>query len=188
MDQARRVCTEATADGPERGGCPGNRPARLRRRVPLRSMAACSMVVLAMVVAGCSSKTSTSNASSSTTAASSTTSYPAGKEQVCQARDQLKASVDALAKPSTLTGGASSIKAAADTVQNNLTDLKTAAKQDYEAPVAAVQTSLQDLQTAAGNLGNGNAAQNLQAVSTAITSVGTASSDLFTQLKASCGS
>ncbi len=58
-----------------------------RRAKPfsLRSVVVCSMAVLAMAVAGCSSKASTTSASTSTTVASTSTSYPADKEQLCAA-------------------------------------------------------------------------------------------------------
>ncbi len=154
---------------------------------------------LAVALAACSSSTSPSTSSS--TAASSTaastvsssgssgsTSYPAGKEQVCQARDQLKTSISALTNPSLLVGGAAAIKAAVDQVQTDLSSLVSAGTQDYEPQVNAMRSSLQELQTAVGNLGNGNMTENLQAVGRAIAATGTASGDLFTQLKAACGS
>jgi len=39
-----------------------------------------------------------------------------------------------------------------------------------------------------GNLGNGNVTHNMQAVDAAIAATGTAAADLFTRLKATCGS
>jgi hypothetical protein len=171
-----------------------NRGEGRHRTVPRRCsegrvIATCVAVVLLVAVVGCSSKSSTSASSTSTTAgSSSSTTYPTGKEQVCQARDQLKSSVTALTKPTLLAGGATSIKAAADKVKSDLTDLKAAVKDDYKPPVDAVQTSVDDLETAAGALGNGDVTQNLKAVGTAIATVGTTTSDLFTQLKTACGS
>lgn len=116
------------------------------------------------------------------------TSYPAGKEQVCQARDQLKTSTTALTNPSLLTGGSTAIKAAVDQVQTDLTAVAAAGKQDYQPQVTAMQSSLQQLQTAVGNLGNGSASENLKTIGTAIAATGTAAGDLFTQLKTACGS
>ena len=158
-------------------------------RVSLRSMAVGSMVLI-MAVAGCSSKASTTSASdtSSTTAASTATTYPAGKEQLCAARDQLKASLTALTKPSLLIGGTTSIKTAIDQVQTDADAVKAAAKQDYQPQVNTLESSLQDLRTAAGNLGTGSVTKNLQTVGTDIAKVGTAAEALFTQLKTSCGS
>jgi len=168
---------------------------------------------LAVAVAGCgsgttpSTTTSTSTAGSPSSASASTagssgsasasasmagsagsTSYPAGKEQVCQARDQLKTSTTALTNPSLLTGGSTAIKAAVDQVQTDLTAVAAAGKQDYQPQVTAMQSSLQQLQTAVGNLGNGSASENLKTIGTAIAATGTAAGDLFTQLKTACGS
>ncbi len=148
------------------------------------------LAIAALSVAGCSSKSGSSDASASSTTAETVTSstYPSGKEAVCQARDQLKTSVTALTKPALLTGGSAAIKAAVDQVQTDLDALKAAAKTDYQPQVDAVQASVKQLQTDAGNLGNGSVGQNLTTVGTDIAAVGTASTDLFTLLKTSCGS
>jgi ABC-type Fe3+-hydroxamate transport system substrate-binding protein len=159
-------------------------------------MAGAAAVALAVVLAGCSSGTSPSTSSSATSSSSSSassavsgsTGYPAGKEQVCQARDQLKTSISALTNPTLLVGGADAIKAAVTQVQTDLGGIVAAGKQDYEPQVTAVQSSLDQLQTAVGNLGNGNVTQNIQAVGAAIAATGTAAADLFSQLKTTCGS
>lgn len=174
-----------------------------------------ALVVVVVAVAGCSSSdtnpttpsTSTSVSSAvsassspssrpqtagspSSTHASSTgsASYPAGKEQVCQARDQLTTSIGALTNTSLLTGGTNGIKAAVEQVQNDLTAFTTAAGQDYQPQVNALKSSLQQLQTTTGNLQDDNLAGNLQTLGTGIAAVATAATDLFTQLKAACGS
>ena len=148
------------------------------------------LAMAALSVAGCSSKSGSSATSTTSTTAEPATSstYPAGKEDVCQARDQLKTSVTALTKPALLTGGSAAIKAAVDQVQTDLDALKAAAKTDYQPQVDALQASIKQLQTDAGNLGNGSVGQNLTTVGTDIAAVGTSSTDLFTQLKTSCGS
>jgi hypothetical protein len=148
------------------------------------------VAIAALAVAGCSSKSGSTAASTTSTTAQPATSstYPAGKEAVCQARDQLKTSITALTKPALLTGGSAAIKTAVDQVQTDLDGLKSAAKTDYQPQVDALQTSVKQLQTDAGNLGNGSIGQNLTTVGTDIAAVGTASTDLFTQLKTSCGS
>jgi hypothetical protein len=154
----------------------------------------CSTAVLALAVVGCGSSTPKSAPAPSTASSAppasggSSTTYPAGKEQVCQARDQLKTSVAALTKPSLLVGGTTAIKAAIDQIQTDLTALKAAAKQDYGPQVDAVQTDLQQLQTTVGNLGAGDLAKNLPAVGSAISKVGTSSQALFSTLQAACGS
>ena len=165
------------------------------RAIPGAAMAGAVAVTLAVVLAGCSTSTSPSTSSSSTTssavassAASGSTSYPAGKEEICGARDQLKTSVTALTNPTMLVGGADAIKAAVGQVQTDLNAVVAAGKQDYEPQVTAMQSSLDQLQTAVGDLGNGSVTQNMQAVGTAIASTGTAAANLFTQLKTACGS
>ena len=142
--------------------------------------------------------TSTSSASSAKSAAgtgtgtgtgtSSSTSYPAGKEQICQARDQLKTSITSLTDQGLLTAGTTAIKASVQQVQTDFDAVKTAAKQDYNSQVTDMQDALQQLQTAVGNLGNGDAAANLLAVGKAVTATAAAAEDLFTQLKTACGS
>ena len=170
------------------------------RRHRIRCVAVSAMVAaLAIALAGCSSSTtstSTSTSTGTTPSASSTSpassgtpsSYPAGKEQLCQARDQLKTSVASLTNPSLLQQGAAVIKAAVDQVQTDLNAVVAAGTQDYQPQVTALQSALQQLQSATGNLGNGNVSQNLQAVGTAIAATGTAAADLFGQLQATCGS
>ena len=173
--------------------------ARRPRAIPRFAMAGAVAVTLAVVLAGCSSNTSPSTSSSSaassssasssaSSAASGSTSYPAGKEEICGARDQLKTSIDALTKPALLLGGTDAIKAAVTQVQTDVSAVVAAGKQDYAPQVNALQTSVESLQTAVGNLGSGSVATNIQAVGTAIAATGTAASDLFTQLKAACGS
>ena len=173
--------------------------ARRSRAVPRVAMASAVAVTLAVVLAGCSSNTSPSTSSSSaassssasspaSSAASGSTSYPAGKEEICGARDQLKTSIDALTKPALLLGGTDAIKAAVTQVQTDVSAVVAAGKQDYAPQVNALQTSVESLQTAVGNLGSGSVATNMQAVGTAIATTGMAASDLFTQLKAACGS
>jgi len=171
------------------------------RRHRICCVAVSAMVAaLAIALAGCSSSTtpstSTSTSTGTTPSASSTSpassgtpsSYPAGKEQLCQARDQLKTSVASLTNPSLLQQGTVVIKAAVDQVQTDLNAVVAAGTQDYQPQVTALQSALQQLQSATGNLGNGNVSQNLQAVGTAIAATGTAAADLFGQLQATCGS
>lgn len=171
----------------------------------LRSLSVATVLaMLAAVAAGCgsgatsgasssssaaaSSSAATSSATSSSTATAASTSYPAGKEDICQARDQLKTSITDLTNTQVAAEGTNAIKAAVDQVQTDLDAVKAAAKDDYQAQVTAVQSALQQLQAAVTNLGSGDAAANLRAVSTAIAATGTASETLFTQLKTACGS
>ncbi|HEY5149447.1 MAG TPA: hypothetical protein VIJ23_06440 [Mycobacterium sp.] len=151
------------------------------------STAASASSVLSPSSSSSSRPTTSGSASSTPASTAGSTSYPADKEQVCQARDQLQTSVGALTNTSLLTGGTSGIKAAVDQVQNDLTAFATAAGQNYQPQVNALQTSLQQLQTTTGNLQDGNLAANLQTLGSGIASVATAATDLFTQLQADCG-
>jgi len=154
--------------------------------------------LLAVAVAGCASGTTPASSSSPSSIASSSASpttktsispsYPAGKEQICQARDQLKTSITTLTDQKLLTAGTTAIKASVDQVQSDFDAVKVAGKQDYQAQVSDMQDALQQLQTAVGDLGNGETASNLRAVGTAITATGAAAEDLFTQLKTTCDS
>ena len=211
---ARNDQPSASAKGRPTGGSRSHR-GRVRGRV---CSVGAVLAVLAAAVAGCgssatptSSSSVTSTGSSSLAAASSASSasstpsarsssssasseisssvsYPAGKEQICQARDQLRTSITALTDQGLLAAGTTAIKASVDQVQTDFDAVKTAAKQDYHAQVTDMQDALQQLQTAVGNLGNGDAAANLLAVGKAVTATGAAAEDLFTQLKTACGS
>ena len=169
-----------------------------RRRVQARiSGIGVALTLLAVAVAGCASNTPSSSSSSSSIASSSasstpkssiSTSYPPGKEQICQARDQLRTSISTLTDQSLLAAGTTGIKSAVDKVQSDFEAVKVAGKQDYQAQVSDMQDALQQLQTAVGDLGNGESAENLRAVGTAVTATGAAAEDLFTQLKTACDS
>ena len=202
------TCTGDTAqpDGaiaPYRHPVPGGRsPGRTIRSVGVGAV----LVLLAGTTVACGSGTTTTTttpaaasssaapgtsspaAASSKAATSGSTSYPAGKEQICQARDQLKTSITALTDQGLLTAGTTAIKASVQQVQTNFDAVKAAAKEDYHSQVTDMQDALQQLQTAAGNLGNGDAAANLVAVGKAVTATAAAAEDLFTQLKTACGS
>ncbi len=169
-------------------------PATARRRVRATPIAVGAVVAILALTTGCSASTTPSTTSTPTSAAASAAASsnsandPAGKEQVCAARDQLKTSVAALTDASLLTGGTTGIKAAVAQVQTNLTAVKTAGKETYATDVDAMQSAVDQLKAAAGELGNGNATENLQSVGTAIAATGVAAEKLFTKLKTACGS
>jgi hypothetical protein len=164
-------------------------PDRGRRspgRLGMRLLGVAAVLSLLAAVAGCGSGATTTSSSSPSAATSSmaptsgSTSYPAG--------DQLRTSITDLTNTQLVAEGTNAIKAGVDQVQTDFDAVKAAAKDDYQAPVAAVQSALQDLQTAVANLGSGDATENLRAVGAAITTTGAASESLFTQLKTACGS
>jgi len=167
-------------------------PATARRRVRATPIAVGAVVAILALTTGCSASTTPTTTASTPTSAASTVSSSAddsaGKEQICAARDGLKTSVAALTNASLLTGGTNGIKAAVAQVQTDLAAVKTAGAQTYATEVDAMQSAVDQLQTAAGELGNGNAAENLQSVGTAIAATGVAAEKLFTKLKTACGS
>ena len=167
--------------------------ATARRRVRATPIAVGVVVAILALTTGCSSSTSPSTTTSTSTSAaasssSSSANDPAGKEEVCAARDQLKTSVAALTDATLLTGGTAGIKAAVAQVQTDRAAVKTAGKETYATEVDAMQSAVDQLETAAGELGNGNAAENLQSVGSAIAVTGVAAEKLFTKLKTACGS
>jgi len=187
----------ATAIAPHRHPLPGRRsPGRTIRAAGIGAV----LILLVGTTAACGSGTTTTtttsaaaslsspSSASSVAATSGSTSYPAGKEQICQARNQLRTSVTALTDLTLLASGTTAIKAAVEQVQTDLDAVKAAGKQDYQTQVTAMQSALQQLQAAVDKMGDGSATENIQAVGTAITATGAAAEDLFTQLKTACGS
>ena len=143
------------------------------------------VAVVAVALGGCSSSNKSTASGSSTTVAHN---YPAGKEQVCKARDQLKTSVEDLTNPTLLTSGSSAIKSAVTNVQDNLKNLEKAAKEDYKPQVQDVQNAVKDLQSSVENRGNNSITSNLQNIGNAISKVGSTSSALLSKLNTDCGS
>jgi hypothetical protein len=161
------------------------------RRVALRSVPALIVLILLAALGGCGStttpttSTSASSASSALSASSaSATEYPAGKGEICAARDQLQVSLAALISPAVLAGGGTAIEGAIEKVKTDLGAITAAGKQDYAPQVDALQSALQDVQSAVSNLGNGTAGAG--SLAPAITATQTAATDLFSKLAADC--
>ena len=184
-------------------------PAHRRRRVSHRAVALSTGVVLvASVLAGCGSSTPPGTTSSTAPAASTSVSaatsrggdetgpsgstsagYPAGKEDVCQARDDLKTSIAALTDTKVLASGTDGIKAAVADVKTKLSAFAAAGKDDYRTEVDALQKAVDDLETALGNLGTaGVGGGNAAAIAGPALAVQQAATALFTKLTADCGS
>ncbi len=179
---------------------PSTPPVREPRRAPagkhpIRAAATAAMVVLTLVLTACSSSSNSPTVTSgsadaqpsSTAPEPGASTYPVGKEDVCQARDGLSASINPLTDPALLTGGTAGTQAAVGEVQTHLTALVAAGKDDDGPPLDALQTALDQVQIAVGEVGNGHAATALVGIGTAIGSVGTAASNLFTALRTTCG-
>jgi hypothetical protein len=152
---------------------------RRKIRLPIFLVGACALVA----VAGCSSSAKPNSSSSS-----GTTTVASGKQPVCAARTNLKESVAALATPSLLTGGKAAIQSALSTVKDNLAAVASSADAAYQPQVDAVQSAVNDFTMALSEFGNGDVTQNVQALGTAITNVGSTSDALVTKLQASCPS
>jgi hypothetical protein len=151
-------------------------------------------IVAGLLLAACSSSTTTSPGSGATTTSpgSGTTTAappsPSPTSAVCQAAAELRTSVNNLAH----------IKIGKDTVneiKSNLADVEakfsalTAQLHDANQPqVGAAKSSLDTLMTAVSNLSAHPSTSTLQAVATAVTGVTTAAGNLLTSLAPQCGS
>ena len=154
----------------------------------LKSMAVCiAIAVMApAVLAGCGSSSSTGNTSTTSKSTTSSSTSSSGGA-VCSAADALKQSMKALTDPSLLTGGKSGIEAAVSTVKSDFSAFESAAKGSYQTQTEAVKSSLAQLKTAVGDLGNGNAVQNIPKVGTAIGELESSVSSLEGALTTKCG-
>jgi hypothetical protein len=139
------------------------------------------IAIAVLAVTGCSSSSKSASSPSETSTTSGT-----GKDPVCAARANLKESVTALTQPSLLQGGRSAVQSALDTVKKNLSAVSSSAQQVYNPDVNDVKSAVNDLETALSKLGNGKASENLQALGTAITSIGSTSETLFATVQTAC--
>lgn len=114
-------------------------------------------------------------------------SYSADRQQLCQARDDLRTSVSGLTDPTVLSQGASAIGTAVDGVQTNLNSLATAAQPELKPQLDATQDAVRQLRTSAGSVGSGNIAQNLQNLAGDVAAVSAAAAEVFRALDAACG-
>ena len=147
-------------------------------KVQSKSAGLAVALVLAASLGACGSSSGSSGSSGSSS----------GKAAVCAARTDLKQSMQALADPALLTGGKSGIQSAVDKVKQDLDALESAAKSNYKPQVQAVKSSLDKVQTAAGDLGNGNLSDNLQALGNAISDLGSSVGTLASSLTTKCAS
>lgn len=130
---------------------------------------------------------SSPNGSSPASESDGSATYPPDQAQLCQARDDLRTSLDELTDPGLLTQGATAIGAAVDQAQNDLDAVVTAGRPELQPQLDALQSSLDELRTAVGSLGDGGVAESLQAVGTAAAGVGSSSTDLLSELNEICG-
>lgn len=131
-----------------------------------------------IAVAGCSSDSGSSSSSS--------TISP--KQAVCADRTDLKNSVDDLRNLSVANEGKSGVESALKKVQKNIDALGQSAKKAYQPDVDAVKSALDQLQTAVNDFGNQSVSQSVEAVGTAISKVGQATSRLVSEVQSGCPS
>ena len=134
--------------------------------------------------------TSTAEASADDTVPSGSTSasYPAGKEEVCEARDNLKLSIAALTDTKLLASGTEGIKAAVADVKTSLSAFAEAGKESYKPEVQALQSAVDGVETAVDSLGTSTAGGSVASIAGAAFAAQQAASALFTKLTADCGS
>ena len=200
-DPAHLVGADRSLAAAERPASPG-RPRRLSHRAFGLSAGA---VLTISVLAGCGSTnpaattSSTAPAGSTSTSASASAagtglsasasaSYPAGKEEVCEARDDLKTSITALTDTKLLASGTEGIKAAVADVKASLSAFVGAGKESYKPEVDSLQSAIGGLETALDNLGTSTAGGEIASITGAALAAQQAASALFTKLTAECGS
>lgn len=199
-DPAHLVGADPSLAAAERRPLPGP-----LRRAGHRAVALSAVAVLTItVLAGCGSANPPSTSSSTVPAASTNTaeasaddtvasgsataSYPAGKEEVCEARDNLKVSISALTDTKLLASGTEGIKAAVADVKTSLSAFAAAGKESYKPEVQALQSAVDGLETAVDNLGTSTAGGGVASIAGAALAAQQAASALFTKVTADCGS
>jgi hypothetical protein len=133
---------------------------------------------LALVLAACSSDSTTTSPSTDSTSSSGSSSGPSsgtasatpGSTALCDSLDALRSDVKAMTGAGTLA----EFKAGFQQAQQDFADLKPAASAAYGPDVDAVQAALQDFGTALDNAGQGGAGSTLQQLGTAAVQLGTA--------------
>ena len=178
--------------GSPRGG--NTMRATVLRLGRLRMVAVAVTVAAGLLLAACSSTTTTSPGSGATTTspgsgATATTASPAPSptSAVCQAAAELHASVNALAHVKIGQGTVNEIKSDLANVEAKLTAL-TAELHDANKPqTTAVNSALDTLKTAVSDLSAHPSASTLGGVATAVSGVTTSVGNLLTSLAPQCG-
>ena len=98
---------------------------------------------------------------------------------------ELKSSLAALASPSTLAGGKSSIQAALDAVKKSVDNVQSTVTSGDKPKLDALKSSISDLQKAIDNL---NGLSGMSNVASAAASVAQAGQSALAALKAGCPS
>ena len=143
-----------------------------------RAVGAALVLMLAVGLAACGDDDSDSGSGSDAT----TTTVNAE----CKARDDLKASVKALASPALLTGGKAGLQSAADDVKSDLDAVVSSTKDADQSDVDATKAAIDDLKKAISDVGDGNLTSNMQAIGSALANVGSTGEKLVSNLGADC--
>jgi hypothetical protein len=153
-----------------------------RRRGRGRSAALVLLLPVVALVAGCGDDDEDT---------SSSTSAPGEEVSVCDARDDLDQSVDALGDVELREDGVTALTGAVAVIDESLRSLDgaaEAAQADVADEVAAAQESVDALEAAIEDLGEGaTASEAVASVSTAITEVANSAGELRTALADECG-
>ncbi len=128
-----------------------------------------AILTLTLVGAACGSDDNSSSSTEPATTVEATTTT-SSNEALCEARDQLRSSVEALTSVDVVKNGTSSISAAIDEVKTNLEAVKSAASDELKPEVDDFTSKLQDLQDAVGNAGSGGVSEIASAVTAAFRS------------------
>jgi hypothetical protein len=123
-----------------------------------------------LVAGGCSSSGDSASSSAS----------------VCEARDHLTTSLNALRAVDVRAGGTNSVDAAVSGVKQALDELDAAAHSTYGDDVAGLRTSIEQLRTTVSTLQSGAPASATAAIATSIANVATAADSLVSKVSTAC--
>lgn len=182
------MCLPALPQHPGGMGSASN-AARAILTKPGRWRIAAAALSTGLLLAGCSSATTSSpggSASPSTTAAAAPA--PSPTSALCQAAAGLRASVDKLTHVKIGKGTADEIQSDLADVQAKLTALTAEMHDEFTAQTSAVKSALDALRAAVSNLTGHPNASTVKDVATALGGVSTATSSLLASLAPKCGS
>jgi hypothetical protein len=105
------------------------------------------MLTVGVVISACGGDDS----SSSSPASEATTMTAAPDEQLCEDREALEDSIDALTDVDVIAEGTSGVEEAVTNVQDSVQALSSSAAEDFQPEVDATRAALEELETALGD-------------------------------------
>jgi ABC-type glycerol-3-phosphate transport system substrate-binding protein len=108
------------------------------------------MLTVGIVISACGGDDS----SSSSPASEATTMTASPDEQLCEDREALEDSIEALAGVDVVAEGTSGVEEAVTDVQASVRALSSSAAEDFQPEVDATRTALEELETALGDTGS----------------------------------